>query len=286
MTISAAQVRELRERTGLGMMDCKKALLEVQGDLDAAAELLRKKAGAKAERRAGRTAAEGAIAIYHDADRGVASIVEINSETDFVAKNDDFLSFVATVATVVAHHRPASVAELMGLSLREQGCETKKQAHEALIAKLGENIEIRRFAICTADGGRLDTYLHGRRIGVIVELEGGTQALAHDVALHVVASRPQYTSRDQVPAEVIAKEKEIFTAQAIDSGKPADIVEKMVEGRVAKYLNEITLLGQPFVKDPDTTVDRMLRSASAQVRRFVRYEVGEGIDKTQQVRKD
>jgi elongation factor Ts len=295
MTISAAQVRELRERTGLGMMECKKALLEVQGDLNAAAELLRKKAGSKAEGRAGRTAAEGAIAIHQDADGGVAGMVEVNSETDFVAKNDDFLSFVDAVAAVVARRRPASVAALMGLSLREQSGETIGQAHEALVAKLGEHIGIRRFAIGVANGAQLDSYLHGRRIGVVVEIEGGTRALAHDVAMHVAASRPQYTSKDQVPVDAIAKEKEIFAAQAKDSGKSVDIVEKIVEGRVVKYLSEITLLDQPFVKDPDITVEKMLRSANARVRRFIRYEVGEGIEKIQndfasevmaQVRKD
>ena len=280
MTVSAAQVRELRERTGLGMMECKKALVEARGDLNAAAELLRKKAGAKAEQRAGRTAAEGAIAIHHEADRGVAGIVEVNSETDFVAKNEDFLSFVAAVARIVAQDRPASIEDLMKLPVRAQSAETVSQAQEALIAKIGENIGIRRFAVCASDDRRIDSYLHGRRIGVIVELEGGSQSVAHDVAMHIAASRPKFLSKDQVPAEVIAKEREIFTAQAADSGKPADIVAKMVEGRIAKFLNEITLLGQPFVKDPDVTVDKILRSANARVRHFIRYEVGEGIAKT------
>lgn len=279
MTISAAQVKELRERTGLGMMECKNALVEVNGDMNAAAELLRKKAGAKVETRAGRTAAEGAIAIYSDAGRALAAMVEVNSETDFVAKSDDFMAFAQAIAACVARHRPAGTAELFGLPLREDAGNTVAQAHAALVAKLGENIEIRRIVYYTSEQGGIDTYLHGRKIGVIVELEGGTDELAHDLALHVAASRPKYVSKDQVPADVIAKEKEIFVAQARDSGKPAEIIEKMVVGRVNKYVSEITLLGQAYVKDPDTTVEKLLKSANARVKRFVRYEVGEEMER-------
>ena len=279
MTISAAQVKELRERTGLGMMECKNALVEANGDMNAAAELLRKRAGAKVEKRAGRTAAEGAIAIYSDAGRTLAAMVEVNSETDFVAKSDDFMTFAQAVAACVARHRPASTDDLLGLALRDGASDTVTQAHAALVAKLGENIEIRRVTHYVSKQGGIDTYLHGRKIGVMVELEGGTDELAHDLAMHIAASRPECLSKDQVPAEVIAKEKEIFAAQAQESGKPAEIIEKMVIGRVNKYLSEITLLGQPFVKDPDTTVEKLLKSANARVKRFVRYEVGEGMER-------
>jgi elongation factor Ts len=277
MGISAQEVKELRERTGLGMMECKAALTETNGDMEAAAELLRKKAGAKVEKKAGRIAAEGGIGLFLSADRKTAAIAEVNSETDFVAKGEDFMAFANAVAGCVAQSNPADVDALMTLPLKG-GAETVAQVREALVAKLGENMGVRRFVRYVAKG-HVGAYIHGRRIGVLVELEGGDESLAKDIAMHIAASRPECVSKDQVSAGQIAKEKEIFAEQAKQSGKPANIIEKMVEGRVNKYLNEITLLGQPFVKDPETTVEKLLKSVNAKVLRFARFEVGEGIEK-------
>ncbi|MDA8364967.1 MAG: translation elongation factor Ts [Gammaproteobacteria bacterium] len=277
MTITAGQVKELRERTGLGMMECKGALTEANGNMEAAIELLRRKAGAKVEKKAGRTAAEGAIAVYLSPDRKLAAMVEVNSETDFVAKGDEFTAFAGAVATCVAERNPATLEALAALPLGGSG--TVSQVREGLVAKLGENIAVRRFVRYASAEGHIASYLHGRRIGVLVELVGGDESLGRDLAMHVAASRPEYVAREDVPADVVAKERELFAAQAADSGKPADIVEKMVVGRVNKYLGEITLLGQPFVKDPEMTVDKLLKKASARVVRFGRYEVGEGIEK-------
>ena len=279
MSISASQVKELRERTGLGMMECKGALAETNGDMEAAAELLRKKAGAKLEKRAGRLAAEGAVAIDVNEDRKRAAMVEVNSETDFVAKGDDFMDFSGALAATAADGNPLDVAALMKLPLKNDAGETVAQAHASLVAKLGENIHVRRFVRYSTEKGHIGSYVHGRKIGVMVELEGGDGTLAHDLAMHIAASRPEYVSRDKVPEAVIAKEREIFIEQAKESGKPAEIIEKMVTGRVNKYLNEMTLLGQPFVKNPETTVEKLLKRAGAKVARFCRYEVGEGIDK-------
>jgi len=278
MSISAAEVKELRERTGLGMMECKAALVETNGDMDAAADLLRKKAGAKVEKRAGRIAADGAVAVAIDAGRKCAALVEVNSETDFVAKGDDFLAFVGSIAQTVVDKAPADVMALAALPLAGSSS-TVAQAREGFIAKVGENISIRRFDRLETKAGQLGSYVHGRKIGVLVELEGGSEELARDVAMHIAASRPLYVSKDQVPQSLIEKEKEIFAAQAKESGKPPEIIEKMVMGRVSKYLNEISLLGQPFVKDPDSTIEKLLKTANAKVVRFVRFEVGEGIDK-------
>jgi len=274
--ISAQQVKELRERTGLGMMECKGALTETNGDMAAAEDLLRKKAGAKVEKRAGRTAADGAIGMHVSTDRKIAAIVEVNSETDFVAKGDDFIAFAQAVAEVVATKNPSDVDALYALPLKSG--ETITKTREGLVAKLGENIGVRRFTRYQSNG-QIGGYVHGRKIGVLVELEGGPESLSKDLAMHVAASRPEYVSRDQVPAAAIAKEKEIFTEQARGSGKPDNIIEKMVEGRINKYVNEITLLGQPFVKDPDTTVEKLVKGANAKVVRFARFEVGEGIEK-------
>ncbi len=280
MTITASQVKELRERTGLGMMECKSALTETNGDMEAAIDLLRRKAGAKVEKKAGRTAAEGAIAVYLSPDRKLAAMVEVNSETDFVAKGEEFMAFAGAVAACVADRNPATVEALAALPLGGgESVRTVSQVREGLVAKLGENIAVRRFVRYVSGEGHIVSYVHGRRIGVLVDLSGGDEALGRDLAMHVAASRPAYVAREDVPADVVAKEKEIFIAQAADSGKPADIVEKMVAGRVNKYLGEITLLGQPFVKDPDTTVEKLLKKASARVARFSRYEVGEGIEK-------
>jgi elongation factor Ts len=277
MTISAAMVKDLRERTGLGMMECKAALTETNGDMEAAIDLLRKKAGSKVEKKAGRTAAEGAIGVFLSPDRKLAAMVEINSETDFVAKGEDFQAFASAVAAAVARHNPADVDALGALKL-ESG-ETVAKTREGLVAKLGENIGVRRFVRLAARQGQVAAYVHGRKIGVLAEVAGGDEQLAKDIAMHVAASKPECVSKDQVPAELIAKEKEIFSAQAAQSGKPANIIEKMVEGRINKFLGEITLLGQPFVKDPETSVEKLLKGKGATVTGFTRYEVGEGIEK-------
>ncbi len=277
MAITANQVKELREITGLGMMECKAALTECNGDQNAAIDLLRKKAGAKVEKKAGRTAAEGAIGISISTDRKLAAMAEVNSETDFVAKGDDFVAFANAVAAGAAAHNPADVEALKNVAL--DGGQTVNQAREALVMKLGENINVRRCVRYRTDNGHIGAYVHGRKIGVLVELEGGSESLARDLAMHIAASRPECVDKDQVPADVIAKEREIFTAQAATSGKPPEIVEKMVLGRINKFLAEITLLGQPFVKDPETTVEKLLKTANAKVLRFTRYEVGAGIER-------
>jgi len=277
MTISAAMVKDLRERTGLGMMECKAALTETGGNIDAAIDLLRKKAGAKVEKKAGRTAAEGAIGAWLSPDRKLGAMVEVNTETDFVAKGDEFQAFANAVAAAVAKHNPGDIAAL-GETVLESG-ESVNKAREALVSKLGENMSVRRFVRSTSTTGAVASYVHGRKIGVLVEMSGGDESLSKDIAMHVAASKPECVSRDQVPAEMIAKEKEIFSEQAAQSGKPANIIEKMVEGRINKFLGEVTLLGQPFVKDPDTSVEKLLKSKNATVEGFSRFEVGEGIEK-------
>jgi len=277
MTITAAMVKELRERTGLGMMECKTALTETRGDMNAAVDLLRKKAGSKVEKKAGRTAAEGAVGIYLSPDRKLAAMVEVNSETDFVAKGEDFQAFANAVAAAIAKHAPADINAVAELKL-DSG-ETVAKTREGLVAKLGENIGVRRFVRLAAKSGQVANYVHGRKIGVLVEVNGGDETLGRDLAMHIAASRPECVSKEQVPAELIAKEKEIFMAQAAESGKPKDIIEKMVTGRINKFLNEVTLLGQPFVKDPETTVEKLIKQANATVAGFTRYEVGEGIEK-------
>ncbi len=276
--ITAAMVKELRERTGSGMMECKKALVEAGGDIDAAIEQMRKSGLAKADKKAGRTAAEGKIVIKVSDDGKRAVILEINSETDFVAKNEDFLNFADQVAKRALEAGALTVEELLQLPL-EEGGPTIEEARRELIAKLGENINIRRLMRFETESGKLACYLHGNRIGVVVEMEGGDDQLAKDIAMHVAASKPVCVDESGVPAETLAKEKEIFSAQAEASGKPANIIEKMVEGRLRKFLKEITLLGQPFVKDPDQSVEQLLKSNGATVIHFVRFEVGEGIEK-------
>ncbi|QKT02441.1 elongation factor Ts [Ectothiorhodospiraceae bacterium 2226] len=276
MAITAAQVKELRERTGAGMMECKKALTETGGDIDAAIETMRKAGLAKADKKAGRTAAEGLVVLRSSDDGRAAALVEVNCETDFVAKGDAFQEFAGAVAQQALEAKPADLDGLLATPL--PGGETVADTLKGLVAKLGENMTVRRFA--RFEGGQaIGAYLHGTRIGVLVEMEGGDEALARDVAMHVAASRPVCVNEDEVPSETLEKEKEIFAAQAAESGKPAEIIEKMVQGRVAKYLKEITLLGQPFVKDPDTTVGKLLQQNGATVKRFVRLEVGEGIEK-------
>jgi elongation factor Ts len=276
MSISAALVKEMRERTGLGMMECKKALTESGGDIEAAIDLMRKAGAARADKKAGRTAADGAIILSTSADGRTVALTEVNSETDFVAKDAGFLAFAQAVGQRVLDDAPADVEQLSALAL--DGA-TVEETRQQLVAKIGENIRVRRFVRRQTSAGVIGSYLHGARIGVLVELEGGDLALARDIAMHVAASRPLCVSADQIPADVLAREKEIYDAQAAESGKPEDIRAKMVEGRIRKYAAEVTLLGQPFVKDPETTVEQLLKKAGAKVLGFERLEVGEGIEK-------
>jgi elongation factor Ts len=279
MAISAAMVKELRERTGAGMMECKQALTDADGDMDAAVEALRKKGAAKADKKAGRIAAEGAIGSARTEDGLAAVLVEVNCETDFVAKDANFMAFTRAVAETVLVQRPADLDSLNQLPL-EGGGMTVDQARVELFSKIGENINIRRFVLLQAAAGeRIDGYLHGSRIGVVVKLRGGEDQLGRDVAMHIAASRPLCIDKNAVPGDTLDKEREIFRSQAEESGKPAEIVEKIVEGKVQKFLNEITLLGQPFVKDPDQKVGNLLQSQEAEVVEFVRFEVGEGLEK-------
>lgn len=279
MAITAAQVKELRERTGAGMMECKKALVEVDGDMDAAIEHLRKTGLAKADKKAGRTAAEGRVALKVADDGKSGVMVEVNCETDFVAKDGNFASFAEAVADKALAGNPADAEALNGLAM-EDG--TVEDAVKALVAKVGENIKVRRLARVEAGDGQLGAYVHGERIGVLVAVEGGDAQLARDLAMHVAAQRPAFIAPDDVPGDVLDREREILKAQAEDSGKPPEIVEKMIEGRLRKHLAEITLLGQGFVKDPDITVEKLLKQAGAKVTGFQRLEVGEGVEKKQE----
>jgi len=269
-------VKELRERTGAGMMECKKALVEANGDLDAAADNMRKAGLAKADKKAGRVAAEGKVVIQRSGDGRRAAIVEVNSETDFVAGGDEFGAFAQAIAAAALDATPADLDALMALPMAAG--QSVEETRRGLVAKIGENIQVRRFAVIESEGV-LGEYLHGSRIGVLVAMKGGNPELAKDIAMHVAASRPQYVSADQVPAETAAKEKEILMEQARQEGKPEEIVEKMVVGRLKKFFAEITLLGQPFVKDPDVTVEKLLKQNQAEVTEFLRFEVGEGIEK-------
>lgn len=272
--ITAKMVAELREATGLGMMECKKALVETNGDLKAAEELMRIKSGNKATKMAGRIAAEGTVAQYISG--GVGVIAEVNCETDFVGKDESFLAFGKAVAQAIADNNPADVEALM--ASKSASGETVEELRKAVIAKLGENISVRRF-VRYQTAGKLATYLHGSKIGVIVDYTGGDEQLGKDIAMHVAASKPICVSRANVPAEKIEEERRIFSAQAAESGKPADIVAKMVDGRINKFLAEITLLGQPFVKNPDQTVEKLLAEKGASVNAFQMFVVGEGIEK-------
>jgi len=279
MAISAALVKELRERTGSGLMECKRALQETNGDIEAAIESMRKSGLAKASKKADRTASEGKIVIRVSDDGRRAVIIEVNCETDFVAKGDDFLNFANQVAERALATGVSDIDALLALPLEDGGDKSIDLARQELIAKIGENINIRRLTTVECENGIIGNYLHGDRIGVIVELQGGNGELAKDIAMHVAASNPQAVSEDQVPSETLEKEKEVYVAQAQESGKPADIIDKMVNGRIRKFLAEITLVGQPFVKNPDITVGTLLGDASATVIGFTRYEVGEGIEK-------
>ncbi len=269
--MSASLVKELRERTGLGLLECKKALAAADGNVDAAIEELRKSSGMKAAKKAGRTAADGVVAARVADDGSFGVLVEVNSETDFVARDENFLAFVGKVVDAAFDGRQTDVAALM-----EGDLENDRQA---LVQKIGENIGVRRVAVTSAAAGVVGAYVHGNnRIAVLVELEGGDQDLARDVAMHVAAVNPQVVKPGDMPQDVIDKEKEIYTAQALESGKPPEIVEKMIGGRVKKFLAENSLVEQPFVKDPDTTVGKLVSAAGAAVASFSRFEVGEGIE--------
>ena len=275
MAITASLVKELRERTGSGMMECKKALVECDGEIEAAAELMRKSGAAKADKKAGRVAADGAIKVAVSDDAKRAAILEINSETDFVAKDDNFQSFADDVLAAIMSESPDSVESLAALTLHDG--RTVEERRQALIAKVGENIQLRRFEIVESSDS-IASYLHGARIGVLVESSADAD-MARDIAMHVAAVNPQFVDEAAVPAEFVEKEKSILIAQAESSGKPAEIIEKMIQGRLNKFLAEVTLVDQPFVKDPDQTVGKLLSTADASISRFIRYEVGEGIEK-------
>jgi elongation factor Ts len=278
--ITAQMVKELREMTGLGMMECKKALTETGGDMKAAEDLLRIKSGAKASKAAGRTAAEGMVAAHIARDGRSGALVEVNCETDFVARNEDFISFARSLAELLTTESVANNEALANARLASG--ESVEEFRKALVMRLGENISIRRFVrhqVADSQDGRLASYLHGAKIGVMVDYTGGDQALGKDLAMHIAASKPVCVSSEQVSPELLERERQIYTAQAAESGKPADIVARMVDGRIAKYLAEITLLGQPFVKNPDQTVKQLLAEKSAQVNGFTLYIVGEGIEK-------
>lgn len=269
--MSAALVKELRERTGLGLLECKKALTEAGGDIEKAIEELRKSSGMKAAKKAGRTAADGVVLARVSEDGSYGQLVEVNSETDFVARDDNFLGFANSVADAALSARTTDVASVMAGDL--------EAAREGLVQKIGENIGVRRIDAVDAGEGVVGAYVHGnKRIAVLVALQGGDQDLARDVAMHVAAVNPQVVSPDDMPQELIEKEKEIYTAQAIESGKPAEIVEKMIGGRIKKFLAENSLVEQAFVKDPETTVGKLVSSAGASVLAFVRFEVGEGVE--------
>ncbi len=280
MQITAAMVKELRERTGSGMMECKKALQAAEGNLEQAIEDMRKSGLAKADKKAGRTAAEGLVVIAISDDKKEAAIVEVNCETDFVSGGDDFKAFATSVANRVLNDSPADVESLVAMPLEDGGV-TIEEARQAMVAKIGENIQVRRFERVSSDAA-FGSYLHGTRMGVLVEMENGNDDLIKDIAMHIAASKPVCVDEDGVPAEMLEKEKDILIAQAKESGKPDDIIEKMIVGRIRKYLAEITLMGQPFVKDPDQTVEKLLKGAGASVKSFYRFEVGEGIEKKQE----
>jgi elongation factor Ts len=275
MDVKPALVKELRERTGAGMMDCKKALVEANGDLDSAAELLRKQGQAKADKKASRVAAEGRVVLKSDERAGRYALVEVNSETDFVAKDDNFRGFAERVAGVVLDKRPASVEALMGLSADGR---TLEEGRLELVTKVGENINVRRFEVVESKGN-VGTYVHGARIGVLVELEGGTPELARDMAMQVASLAPRYLSADDVPKDLLAKEREIIVAQTAEEKKPPEILAKMIDGKLRKVVDEITLTGQVFVKDDKKRVRDVLAANKAKVKGFRRFEVGEGIEK-------
>ena len=277
MAITAALVKELRDRTGAGMMDCKKALVETNADLEAAIDLMRASGAAKAAKKAGRVASEGLVNVTISDDNKQAAILEVNSETDFVTKGSAFIDFVDSLGRLALKNKPESVESFLGQKL-DSG-ETVDEARENIIAKIGENISVRRVQIISTETGILGAYKHGDRIAVLTVLKSQDSALAKDVAMHIAASRPECISEDQLSEELLEREKAIFIEQARESGKPDNIIEKMIVGRMKKFVNEVTLYGQSFVKDPDVTVGELVKSNNSKVESFVRYEVGEGIEK-------
>ena len=277
MAITAALVKELRERTGAGMMDCKKALIETSEDLDAAIDLMRTSGAAKAAKKAGRVASEGLVNLTISDDNNNPVILEVNSETDFVTKGSAFIDFVDALGRLALKNKPESVEAFISQTL-DSG-ETVDEARQGIIAKIGENISVRRLQIVTTENGVLGAYKHGERIAVLTVLSGTDYELAKDIAMHIAASKPECVSEDQLSSELLEREKAIFIEQAKESGKPDNIIEKMIVGRMKKFVNEVTLYGQSFVKDPDTTVGALVKSKGAEVESFIRYEVGEGIEK-------
>ncbi len=277
MSVTAAMVKELRERTGAGMMECKKALVETDGNIDAAADLMRKSGQAKADKKAGRIAAEGSIVIERAGN--TAAIVEVNCETDFVAKDENFGAFASKVAAIVQDRSPTGVEDLY--SLPYDDTQNVDHARRELIAKIGEKIDVRRFE-SIGGGDALGAYLHGRRIGVVVAVEGGDEELAKDIAMHIAASAPECLSEDGLAEDRLAAEREIYLSQVRDSGKPAEILDKIVDGKMRKFINGITLLGQAFVKDDKMSVGQLLKQKGAKVLGYARYQVGEGIEKREE----
>ncbi len=277
MAITAALVKELRERTGAGMMDCKKALMETSADLEAAIDLMRASGAAKAAKKSGRVASEGLVSLTISDDNKNAAILEVNSETDFVTKGSAFIEFVGALGSLALKNKPESLEAFLSQTLSSG--ETVDEARQGIIAKIGENISVRRLQIVTTENGVLGAYKHGERIAVLTVLSGADGELAKDIAMHVAASKPECVSEDQLSSELVEREKAIFIEQAKESGKPDNIIEKMIVGRMKKFVNEVTLYGQAFVKDPDTTVGSLVKSKGAEVESFIRYEVGEGMEK-------
>jgi len=277
MAITAALVKELRERTGAGMMDCKKALVETKADLEAAIDLMRASGAAKAAKKAGRIASEGLVIVTISDDNKSAVIIEVNSETDFVTKSQSFIDFVNALGKLALKNRPESVATFLTQTL-DSG-ETVDEAREDIVAKIGENIAVRRLQNVSTENGVLGAYKHGDRIAVLAVLSGKDANLAKDIAMHIAASRPECISEEQLSNELLEREKTVFIEQAKESGKPDNIIEKMIVGRMKKFVNEVTLYGQAFIKDPDTSVGELVKSKNAVVESFVRFEVGEGIEK-------
>jgi len=277
MTITAALVKELRERTGAGMMDCKKALVETNADLEAAIDLMRASGAAKAAKKAGRVASEGLVNVTISGDNKNAVMLEVNSETDFVTKGQPFIDFVNALGVLALKTKPKSVETFLTQTL-ESG-ETVDEAREGIIAKIGENVSVRRLQNVSAESGILGAYKHGDRIAVLAVLSGKDSGLAKDIAMHIAASRPECISEEDLSNEILEREKAIFIEQAKESGKPDSIIEKMIIGRMKKFVNEVTLYGQAFIKDPDISVGKLIKSKNATVESFVRFEVGEGIEK-------
>ena len=277
MAITAALVKELRERTGAGMMDCKKALMETSADLEAAIDLMRASGAAKAAKKSGRVASEGLVNLTVSDDSKNAVILEVNSETDFVTKGSAFIDFVDALGSLALKNKPESLEVFLSQTLGSG--ETVDEARQGIIAKIGENISVRRLQIVTTENGVLGAYKHGERIAVLTVLSGTDGELAKDIAMHIAASKPECVSEDQLSSELVEREKAIFIEQAKESGKPDNIIEKMIVGRMKKFVNEVTLYGQSFVKDPDTTVGALVKSKGAEVESFIRYEVGEGMEK-------